>query len=404
MRFTSGHQIPGRSVSVGSLVSQACRIVALAALAMMVAILSGCGGGGTATVAPRSATGTPVISNATPNITWAAPAAINYGATLSASQLNATANMPGTFVYAPAAGTVLAAGSQTLMATFTPTDATDYATATANVTLTVNKATPTIIWTGPAAITYGTALGPSQLNATASVPGTFVYAPAAGTALSSGSQTLTTTFTPTDVTDYNTAAANVTLTVNATAPGALTPNASNLNFNNVNTGSNSVLSVTFTNFGSSNIAISNVTISGPGFIASGVSTGQIVPPTQTATLNVTFTPTGTGSVTGGVTITSNASNSPASISLSGTGVSSRSYSVSLNWIASPSSVSGYNVYRALVTGGPYLQLNSSVVTTIEYQDTNVQLGQTYYYVVNAVDLSGDQSPYSNQTIVSIPIS
>lgn len=371
---------------------------------MMVAILSGCGGGGTATVAPRSATGTPVISNATPNITWAAPAAINYGATLSASQLNATANMPGTFVYSPAAGTVLAAGSQTLMATFTPTDATDYATATANVTLTVNKATPTIIWTGPAAITYGMALGPSQLNATASVPGTFVYAPAAGTALASGSQTLTTTFTPTDVTDYNTAAANVTLTVNAAAPGALTPNASNLNFNNVNTGSNSVLSVTFTNFGSSNIAISNTTISGPGFVPSGVSTGQIVLPTQTATLNVTFAPTGTGTVTGGVTITSNASNSPASISLSGTGVSSRSYSVSLNWIASPSSVSGYNVYRALVSGGPYLQLNSSVVTTIEYQDANVQLGQTYYYVVNAVDLSGDQSPYSNQTIVSIPTS
>jgi large repetitive protein len=45
--------------------------------------------------------------------------------------------VPGTFVYSPAAGTVLAAGTQTLSVTFTPNDATDYATATATVTITV---------------------------------------------------------------------------------------------------------------------------------------------------------------------------------------------------------------------------------------------------------------------------
>ena len=42
--------------------------------------------------------------------------------------------------------------------TFTPADTTDYTTATDFVSITVNKATPTITWAAPAAITYGTAL------------------------------------------------------------------------------------------------------------------------------------------------------------------------------------------------------------------------------------------------------
>src|SRR5919197_2214471 len=45
---------------------------------------------------------------------------------------------------------------------------------------------PTITWNNPADITYGTALGASQLNATASVPGTFAYSPVAGTSLQAG--------------------------------------------------------------------------------------------------------------------------------------------------------------------------------------------------------------------------
>jgi len=158
------------------------------------------------------------VNKAAPLITWATPAAIAYGTALSATQLDATANVPGTFVYSPASGTVLTAGSQTLSVTFTPTDATDCSAAMATATLTVNKAAPSITWATPAAITYGTALSATQLDATASVPGTFVYSPASGTALTAGSQTLNVTFTPTDTTDYNTANASVKLTVNKAAP------------------------------------------------------------------------------------------------------------------------------------------------------------------------------------------
>jgi RHS repeat-associated protein len=156
-----------------------------------------------------------VLALITPSITWSTPAAIIYGTALSATQLNASANVPGTFVYSPAAGTVLSAGSQTLSTTFTPTNTAEYSAATASVTLTVGDATPAITWVRPAAITYGTALSATQLNATANVPGTFSYSPAAGAVLGLGTQTLSTTFTPNGATggDYTTLTASVPLTV-----------------------------------------------------------------------------------------------------------------------------------------------------------------------------------------------
>jgi len=153
------------------------------------------------------------VDKETPTITWATPSPITYGTALSPTQLNATASVAGTFVYSPVSGTVLGAGSQTLSVTFTPTDTTNYNTATATVTLVVNKATPTITWATPSPIIYGTALSSTQLNATVSVPGTFLYSPVSGTVLGAGSQTLSVTFTPTDTTDYNAATATVTLTV-----------------------------------------------------------------------------------------------------------------------------------------------------------------------------------------------
>ena len=73
----------------------------------------------------------------TPAITWATPAPITYGTALSAAQLNATSTVAGTFTYTPPAGTVLAAGNQTLTTVFTPADSADYNVATASVVLVV---------------------------------------------------------------------------------------------------------------------------------------------------------------------------------------------------------------------------------------------------------------------------
>ena len=106
--------------------------------------------------------------------------------------------------------------AQTLSVTFTPTDATDYITAAASVLINVDQATPTVSWSTPGDITYGTALDAQQLDATASIPGTFTYSPPLGTILHAGlDQTLNVTFTPTDAIDYSTVIATTTLKVAA---------------------------------------------------------------------------------------------------------------------------------------------------------------------------------------------
>src|SRR5205085_127739 len=130
------------------------------------------------------------VLKGTSAIIWPTPSDITYGTLLGATQLNATTSVPGSLVYAPAAGTVLNAGAHELSVTFTPTDAANYSSTTATVSLTVLKGTSTITWPTPADIVYGTALGATQLNATASVPGTLVYAPAAGTVLNAGAHEL----------------------------------------------------------------------------------------------------------------------------------------------------------------------------------------------------------------------
>jgi hypothetical protein len=186
---------------------------------------------------PPPATVTLTVDNkTTPTITWATPAAITYGTALSTTQLDASSGgVQGTFAYTLASvpvkvGTVLGVGSQTLLATFTPNDTTTYNSATATVQLTVGKATPPITWATPAAITYGTALSATQLDASSGgVAGTFVYTPATGAVLGAGSPTLSVTFTPTDMTDYNTNVATVQLTVNKASPSVtVTPSASSI--------------------------------------------------------------------------------------------------------------------------------------------------------------------------------
>jgi sugar lactone lactonase YvrE len=91
-----------------------------------------------------SSAATLTVNQAVPVLTWPAPAAISVGTALSSAQLNATANVQGTFVYEPTAGTVLELGVPSLSVTFTPTDTANYTTATATQTLLVSVVSPTL--------------------------------------------------------------------------------------------------------------------------------------------------------------------------------------------------------------------------------------------------------------------
>ena len=175
-----------------------------------------------------------------------------------------------------------------------------------------------------------------------------------------------------------------------------------LSFGTVNVGSNSSLGVTLKNNGNSNITISGISGATGAFSTSGAGAGTTLTPNQSTTLNVTFTPTTSGAASATtITIASNSTTSP-SISVSGT-AGGAAPSVNLSWTPSSSSdVVGYNVYRGTVSGGPYTKLTSSPVASSPDADSTVSSGQTYYYVVTAVDSSNNESADSNQAVATIP--
>ena len=225
--FVPGTQVLWNSAPVPSLFVSSTHLLATVPVAQA--------GTDTVTVSnpnPGSAVSSPLNETVTvsspaqnPTVVWPAPAAITYGVALSATQLDATASVPGSFLYSPAAGAVLAAGTQTLSVTLMPTGGGQ--PVTQSTTLLVNKATPSLSWPAPAAIPAGTALSSMQLDATASVAGKFTYAPPADTVLQVGNQTLNVSFAPNDSADYNAATSSVQLTVNSPlvtwpAPAAIT--------------------------------------------------------------------------------------------------------------------------------------------------------------------------------------
>lgn len=240
----------------------------------------------TATGNYNSATSSPiqqVVNMATPVITWATPAAITYGTALNATQLDATASVGGTFTYTPASGTVLGAGAQKLNVLFTPADSTDYSTATGSVTLTVNKAVPVITWATPAAITYGTPLGAAQLDATASVGGTFTYTPAAGAIVPAGVQTLSATFMPSDASDYTSPTDTVQLTVSKATPTLVVTTSGSPSYY----GATVTLTATISASATGVVTFYN----GANAIGTGTLAGTV------ATLNIATLPVGTNIIT-----------------------------------------------------------------------------------------------------------
>ena len=187
------------------------------------------------------------------------------------------------------------------------------------------------------------------------------------------------------------------------ASAVLTMSTSSLNFGSVAIGKSSMLPVTLTNSGNSNVTISKVGVSGAGYSASGVSAGLILAPGQSATLDETFLPVASGRFSGTVTVVSNATNSPATISASGSGsTTAASHAIDLSWTPSTSTVEGYDVFRSEVSGGPYAKLDSSVVMATSFSDTSVQAGKTYYYVVAAVSSAGVESADSAQASATVP--
>jgi hypothetical protein len=182
----------------------------------------------------------------------------------------------------------------------------------------------------------------------------------------------------------------------------LNTSTTSLSFGSVNVSNSTSQTVTLTNAGNGNVAISSISVSGAGFNASGVSSGTVLTPGQSATLGATFAPAASGNVTGSITVGSNATGGPVVIALAGTGVAPVAHAVMLSWAPSTSTVVGYNVYESTVSGSSYTKLTASPVPAMSYSDGGLETAQTRYYVVTSVDSNNNESAMSNQVAAIVP--
>jgi hypothetical protein len=198
-----------------------------------------------------------------------------------------------------------------------------------------------------------------------------------------------------------TSASNV-LQLNAAVP-TLSINATNVGFGNLVVNTSATQSLTLTSTGSAPVTIGGATLSGTGFTISTETWPVTLNPGAQLTLNVQFEPTVAGAGNGQLTITSNSSTgSSVVIGLNGAG---EAHTVELSWDAPSSSsdpIVAYNVYRATGGSTAFQLLNSVSSSETTLLDSSVQSGQTYEYIVESVDGSGDVSGPSNLISVTIP--
>ena len=181
---------------------------------------------------------------------------------------------------------------------------------------------------------------------------------------------------------------------------------SSLNFGNQKLLSTATQNVSLKNTGDINITVSGITVAGAGFGYSSLSPGSTIAPNQSVTFQIWFKPQASGSASGHISILSSSLSTPASINVSGSGVTSGTTSpppvqhkVELSWGPSGSTVTGYRVYRDEGSGFAPL---TSVIPDLTYMDATVVSGNTYHYAVTAVDSAGAESSFSNLASAVIP--
>ena len=189
-----------------------------------------------------------------------------------------------------------------------------------------------------------------------SVPITFAP-PSVGTF--SGSVTLAVTANQVNGT------AGFSFTGSGVVAGILLPTLSSVTFGSIQVGGKTSKSVTLTNNGGTPVTISQVIPSAAGFQVSGLTAQTTIAPNQSIVFNTTFAPTKTGTASGALSIVSDASNSPLSISLSGVALAAGALS------PGPSSANFGNVtvgnnqtapMTVTNTGGETVTLSSATVS------------------------------------------
>lgn len=299
----------------------------------------------------------------------------------------ATASLSGTesdsaaYLKAPSSmnlGSVPVGGSQTQMLTVSNTGGTNLTISAANVT-------------GSGFTVSGMAL-PYSLAAGTSTNVAVTFAP---TTSGTNAASLAIASNASDP------AVTVSLTGTATSTSGtlgVTPGA--MSFGTVTIGNSQTLSGSVTASGGS-VVLSSASSSNSAFSVSGLTFPVTVASGQRLPFTVTFAPSAAGSASANISFfAANASSTSETASGSGAAVQ---HTVGLSWNASTStSIAGYNVYRSTSSNGSYSRINPVLDPSMNYSDSTVQAGQTYYYATTAVDSSGTESGYSNKVQVVVP--
>ena len=186
----------------------------------------------------------------------------------------------------------------------------------------------------------------------------------------------------------------------APPPGTLTITPTTLNFGTVAVGKSKTMTGTLT--ASSDVTVSSADWNGSGYSVNGITFPTTVAAGNSVSFGVTFSPPSSGSSTGSISFLSDAANSPATETLTGSGAQTSQHSVDLSWDPSSSQVAGYNIYRGTRSGGPYSRLNSALQVSTSFTDSGVQSGLTYFYVARSVDPNSQESVPSNEVSAAIP--
>jgi hypothetical protein len=177
---------------------------------------------------------------------------------------------------------------------------------------------------------------------------------------------------------------------------------STINIGNVTVGTSGTQTGTLSATGAS-VTVSSVSVGSSEFAVSGLAFPVTIAAGHSVNFTVTFTPQSSGLASITISFASNASNSPASATVTGTGVAAPVHTVNLSWTASTSpNIIGYNIYRRTGTAGSYAQINIVLNANTDYIDTDVVDGQTYFYETTAVNSSNEESARSTAVQVVIP--
>lgn len=263
-----------------------------------------------------------------------------------------------------------------------------------------SRQVPVITWNNPSPMTTGTPLGAAQLNALASVPGSFVYSPPAGTILPPGdAQVLSTRFTPADTNSYFPTTRSVLIDV-VSPPPAITITGPT---NGASFGSGASVPLTAT------VSSNGWSISWVEFLRGATLLGRAT--------NAPYQFAWNGPADGAYSLTARAyyqgggsfvTSAPVGItvgsapgapgSLVATVVTNSQ--INLAWAPGSGSQTGFKIERSN-DGTNFAQINTAGGAAVAYADSGLNIATAYYYRVRATNVLGD-SPYSSVAMAMTP--